>query len=392
MNSAWPKIRLGEAIASVKRPTVPLPGVTYRQLGVKLWGEGAYEREPIDGGATKYGTLSRVEANDVVVNKIWARNGSVAVVTEALAGCFVSGEFPTFSPDPVKLMPRWMHWLTKTSSFWAQCDAIARGTSGKNRIRPEQFLQVEVPLPPLSEQAHAVAHVERLAALIYDARSLHRQVTEETKALWRGVLSQVFEPMGRFEHTLESVCDEIIDNLHSTPRYDGDDFPCIRSQDVGWGELDYSAALSTSAAEFAERTKRGEPQRGDIVFVREGDIGRCAVVDGSQRFSLGQRVMMFRPSSRADSRYLMYQLMSPPVLEEQVLQGKVGTTSHHVNVKRLLKIRVTLPALPSQRRIVSHLDRLRAAIDQATRLQTETTKELDALLPAVLHKAFEGET
>jgi type I restriction enzyme S subunit len=64
-----------------------VPGTAYRQIGVKLWGEGAYEREPMDGGATKYAQLFRAEAGDVIVNKIWARNGSVAVVPDALAGC-----------------------------------------------------------------------------------------------------------------------------------------------------------------------------------------------------------------------------------------------------------------------------------------------------------------
>ncbi|MDW8310835.1 MAG: hypothetical protein RMK20_15800, partial [Verrucomicrobiales bacterium] len=95
----WPKVRLGEVLTPVERGEIPVPGKTYRQIGVRLWGEGAYEREPIDGGATKYAQLFRAEAGDVVVNKIWARNGSVAIVPELLAGCYGSGEFPMFAPN-----------------------------------------------------------------------------------------------------------------------------------------------------------------------------------------------------------------------------------------------------------------------------------------------------
>ena len=75
----WPIVRLGEVLIPVQRTEVPMPGTTYRQIGVKLWGEGAYEREQMDGGATKYTQLFRAETEDVIVNKIWARNGSVVV-------------------------------------------------------------------------------------------------------------------------------------------------------------------------------------------------------------------------------------------------------------------------------------------------------------------------
>ena len=149
-----------------------MPGTAYRQIGVKLWGEGAYEREAIDGAATKYAQLFRADTGDVIVNKIWARNGSVAVVPGALAGCFGSGEFPMFAPIPARLEPRWIHWLTKTRSFWAQCDAKSQGTSGKNRIRPERFLEIEIPLPPLAEQRRIVARIEELAAKIEEAHAL----------------------------------------------------------------------------------------------------------------------------------------------------------------------------------------------------------------------------
>ena len=144
-------VPLREAVEAVSRPITPSPGNRYRQLGVSLWGKGAYEREAVDGGITKYQQLFRAERGDIVVNKIWARNGSVAVVDETLAGCHGSSEFPMFAPIASRLDPRWMHWITKTKNFWMQCDQKSQGTSGKNRIKPESFLDIEIPLPPLEE-------------------------------------------------------------------------------------------------------------------------------------------------------------------------------------------------------------------------------------------------
>jgi type I restriction enzyme, S subunit len=98
VSAQYQRVPLVEVASPVERREATIPGKTYRQIGVRLWGEGAYEREPVDGGQTKYKALFQVDTDDMIVNKIWARNGSVAVVSEDLAGCYRSNEFPTFSP------------------------------------------------------------------------------------------------------------------------------------------------------------------------------------------------------------------------------------------------------------------------------------------------------
>jgi type I restriction enzyme S subunit len=44
-----------------------------------------------------------------------------------------------------------------------------------------------------------------------------------------------------------------------------------------------------------------------------------------------------------------------------------------------------------RRRIVAELGALQAEVDALKRLQAETATELDALLPAILDRAFKGE-
>jgi type I restriction enzyme S subunit len=58
---------------------------------------------------------------------------------------------------------------------------------------------------------------------------------------------------------------------------------------------------------------------------------------------------------------------------------------------KLKAYQVFVPPLPEQRRIVAELDALQAEVDALKRQQTETAAELDALLPAILDRAFKGE-
>ena len=47
--------------------------------------------------------------------------------------------------------------------------------------------------------------------------------------------------------------------------------------------------------------------------------------------------------------------------------------------------------IPAPPELVAYLDALQAKVDALGRLQAETGAELDALLPAVLDRAFKGE-
>ena len=78
---SFPYACLSEIARPVSRTVPVMPGVSYRTIGVKWWGEGAYERETIDGSQTAARTLSIVREGDLIINKIWVRHGSTAVAS-----------------------------------------------------------------------------------------------------------------------------------------------------------------------------------------------------------------------------------------------------------------------------------------------------------------------
>lgn len=183
MSKPWPRVKLGDVLTPVQRDDVPTAGTLYRQIGVRLWGEGAYERESIDGSQTKYAKLFQAKTGDVIVNKIWARNGSVAVVDASLDGTWGSAEFPLFESDQKVLNSRWMHWVTKAPWFWQACDEQAQGTSGKNRIKPEQFLGIEIPLPPIDAQRRIVARIDAVQQQLQQANKLRSSIDHDIASL-----------------------------------------------------------------------------------------------------------------------------------------------------------------------------------------------------------------
>jgi len=62
-----------------------------------------------------------------------------------------------------------------------------------------------------------------------------------------------------------------------------------------------------------------------------------------------------------------------------------------INQTRIGQFQIVIPPLPDQRRIVAYLDGLQTKVDALKQLQAETAKELDAMMPSVLDRAFRGE-
>ncbi|MBN2005780.1 MAG: restriction endonuclease subunit S [Anaerolineae bacterium] len=387
----WPMVALGDLLKKSEATVEIQPDSDYKQITVRLWGQGVVLRDEVSGAQIREGKRYVAHSGQFILSRIDARNGAFGLVPESLDGAVISNDFPVFSIDTERLVPRFLEWLSKTQNFVDSCSAASEGTTNRVRLQISRFLATRIPLPPLTEQRRIVARIEALASKVEAARRLREAIAEETKVLWQSQLQQTFRSL-EMRRTLENACELIIDTLHSTPKYDGDDFPCIRSQDVSWGTISYETARRVSEQEFVHRIQRDEPQKGDIVFVREGDVGRCGVADGVHRFCLCQRVMLFRPiASEVDPKFLMYQLMSPPILQEQIFEGIKGTTSKHVNIQYLRKVNISIPSLPEQHRIVAHLDALQARLAAVQAHQAATQARLEALLPSILDRAFRGE-
>ena len=400
MSHSFSSFHLKEVIEPIERPEIPIPDKIYRQLGVKLWGEGAYERESIDGIQTKYKTLSRVEAKDIVVNKIWARNGSVAVVPESLSGCYVSGEFPTFKPIEDKLEPLWFHWLTKTKEFWRQCDEKSQGTSGKNRIRPERFLEIEIPLPPLEEQRRIVARIEELAARIEQARELRRRAVEEARALMKSAIRQFVGGEPSEEWTPLRTFVEEIENGWSPS--------CEKrpARENEWGVLKvgcvsfgvYNDRENKALPGTMEPRPNHEVHSGDFLMSRANTIelvGACAIVEETRpMLMLSDKIFRFKFNKDIpiDPSFLGHVLKSP-ALRKQIQKGSTGTspTMKNISKDKVLNLLIPSKAYEEQKRIGSTLNAMQYKLDALRRHQSETAAALEALLPAVLEQALQGE-
>jgi restriction endonuclease S subunit len=261
-------------------------------------------------------------------------------------------------------------------------DFIEAGGNGKRPALPHT----------LEKEQRVVAQIEELHAQIHEARTLRRQATEEAKTLASNVVRSLFPEPSR-----SIVRDRIkfqTGYAFKSEWFSDSGIRLARNANVGHGTLDWSETVRMPEAKRAE-FPRFELQAGDILITLDRPIISTGVKVARVRDQdlpclLLQRVA--RAQFQGDSvlpEYFFRWLQSPHFINAIVPGRSNGVP--HISHKDIEKIPFAVPPLPDQNRIVAELDALQAEVDALKHLQAETAAELDALLPAILDKAFKGE-
>lgn len=169
----------------------------------------------------------------------------------------------------------------------------------------------------------------------------------------------------------------LLDRLGNDP----DGVPVVSPSDItDRHEVDIRK-LRRLPQEDAARLHRFALRKDDIVVVRQGSLGRLALV-GPQRetWLYNSSCFRIRPrSARVLPGYLTVYLSFPPVQEKLVSQAVPGTV-HSLNSTILGDLPITVPLLERQRDIVAVV----ADIDEMVQIQRNTADRLEALRLSIL--------
>ena len=86
-------------------------------------------------------------------------------------------------------------------------------------------------------------------------------------------------------------------------------------------------------------------------------------------------------------KYLLYVLFSDGTLH-QCNEMMVGAHYPALRVDQVARIRIPLPPLEEQKRIVSRLEQLVSRVEEAKRLKKLAKEETEKIMQAALHKVF----
>lgn len=364
----------------------------YKRLRIQLHGQGIVLRDVVEGMMIKTKQQQIVQAGDLVVAEIDAKLGGIGVVPQELDDGIVSSHYFIYEIDESVLLRSYIEYFIRAGGLEAQVKA--QGSTNYAAIRPQQVLGFEIPLPSLEEQRRIVARIDELAGKIEEARGLRREAIEEAEALLPAISAIIYDEAARFAggvERLDSLCTTITDGTHATPTYVSEGMPFLSVKDITSGTIKFDDAKFITPEEHAILCRRCKPERGDVLLTKVGTTGFAKAIDTDREFSIFVSLALLKLNKeRLTPEFTEYMLNSLR-LREYSAKGTRGVGNQNLVLKFIKDFPMPAPPIDEQRSLVAYLDELRATVGALKQLQAETAAELDALLPAVLNKAFRGE-
>jgi type I restriction enzyme, S subunit len=382
MSANWPMVKLGEVLTRSEETIALRADVEYRELTVKLWGKGIVLRRIITGAEVAASRRFIVKAGQFVLSRIDARNGALGLVPEELDGAIVTNDFPVFMLDETKLVPAFLGWMSRTADFVEMCRRASEGTTNRVRLQEDRFLALEIPLPPLSEQRRIIARIEALVVQIGEARRLRQQQEAEVQQALIAAFWQVAKNAPRYK--MQEVAPLVRRAVEANPN---GSYPELGIRSFGKGTFHKPAI--TGVALGSKRLYGIDPS--DLLFMNvfawEGAVAVAKPEDkgryGSHRF-----ITCVPLKDVVVPGFLCFYFLTEEGLGKlrEASPGGAGR-NRTLGLKTLDNIAVPVPKISEQQ----WFDALLAEVDRLKALQAETAAELDALLPAILDRAFKGE-
>jgi type I restriction enzyme S subunit len=183
----WDVKPLGSLVKPITRVEPVLSNRDYRLIGVRWYIEGAHIHSVLAGNQIMTASLSRIEEGDIVYNKMWASKAAFAIAKAQHQDAYGTMEYPQFRAKPDKLNINFLEYVYHLPRFLHDAKGLCRGTTGRARLNPGDFLKIEIPLPSLPEQRKIAAVLQACDEEI----ELLRQKLAALKRQKQGLMQQL---------------------------------------------------------------------------------------------------------------------------------------------------------------------------------------------------------
>ena len=261
------------------------------------------------------------------------------------------------TPNKSKILPEYMFWLLKGKN--AELNSKGTGSTFK-AIGRKVLEEILVPDIGMEQQMEYAVNLEKINGII----QLRKQELQKLDDLIKSRFIELFgDPVANDKNwpieELDSICSAIVDCPHSTPSYTAENtgYMCIRSSIVKknhilWDEIEY-----IPEHEYRQRILRKKPEKGDIIYTREGAIlGIAAMIDRNCNVALGQRSMLLSPNNSICLPQFLSVAMNFDSFLRKALGGISGSASPHINVGDIKAFAIILPPIALQEQFVTFVE------------------------------------
>ena len=359
-------------------------------------------------------TMTRyaVNAGDVLVSCV-GTFGKVAVVPLEVEPGIINPRLVKLVPNKDVILPAYLGLLLRSQVAFEQIEQVSRGgTMGV--INLGLLSDLLLSLPSLDEQRTIATYLDcetaRINALIAKKEQSIELLQEKRSALISHAVTKGLDPtvpmkdsgvewLGEIPaHWEVKRIRDITELLQTGPfgsqlhasDYSPYGIPVINPSHLKDGHIypDWDCAVNE---ETYSRLVRHELRKGDIVFARRGEMGRCALITEKEAGWLcGTGSLLMRPRVTLAAPSYLNKVLSTYGVKDWLLLESVGSTMDNLNTNILSRIPLPIPPLSEQYNIITYLDSEIPKIDALISRIREGIEKLKEYSTALISSAVTG--
>ena len=273
------------------------------------------------------------------------------------------------------------------SLMFYNTDGLVNGAT-RQKLTQKAMRQMTIPLCNMEKQQRIVGTLKKVFLLIDRLNQLSYKLDELIKSRFVEMFGDpVHNKMNWNTKPLAEMCKEIVDCPHSTPNYTSSNtgYMCIRTSIVKKNRIMWDKIEYISKDEYHQRIQRKKPEKGDIIYTREGAIlGIAAIIDRDCRVALGQRSMLLSPDRNLCTPEFISVAMNFETFLNKALNGISGSASPHINVGDIKLFQMIQPPIKKQQEYSTFVTR----IEQQKATVQQSIDKLETLKKSLMQEYF----
>ena len=410
----WSVLRMKNIFQNVSEKNHPDAEVLslYRELGVLPKNSRDDNHNVTSEDTTNY---KFVRVNDLVINKMKAWQGSLAV--SGYEG-IVSPAYYVCRFKSKDVSERYYHYLLRSKKYAQEFERLSTGMRvGQWDLGIDDFMRVPALIPPVNEQVGIAAYLDEKCASI-DA------IVEETKhnidehKQWKLAIINETVTKGIEQHT--DLKEANLEWISKIPRnWDvyrlkslfsfGKGLPITKdnlTEDgipvISYGQIHAKFNTGTSITDdliryVPESYLSSNPDSlvnmGDILVADTSEdidgCGNSVYVDRDMQLFAGYHTIILKSLRAEDNKYLAY-LFKAPSWRSQIRTRVSGVKLFSISKKILNIVTVILPPEEEQRRIVHYLDEKCRIIDNIIAEKEKLIEDLELYKKSLIFETVTG--
>lgn len=327
------------------------------------------------------------EEGDILMALSGATTGKIGVVTSNDSGLHVNQRIAIIR-GKTQENKKYLKYIFSGANLRKLL--LRAGGAAQANLSPNSLREMEIPLPPLSEQ-------KRIAAILDKAEAIRRKcqaAIKLTDELLRATFLDMFgdpatNPKGWPIGTIRDLVSEVKYGTSKKANEHKGKFPILRMNNIT-----YSGGLDVTELKYVNLDEKEEEKylarKGDLLFNRTNSkelVGKTAVYDLEQKMAIAGYLIRVRSNEKSNPCYISAYLNSAH--GKATLQGMCKSIigMANINAQELQDIKILVPPVSLQNKYAE----LTAAVKRKSANLSKAIAQSQDLMNSLTQRAFRGE-